>query len=418
VRPPRAPSARAGAIALAALALLAVPLAAPGVAVVPAAVGGGPAWLLGPYGYGLSLSGPVYYACLWLSLIAAVVVWRNAAALGPRVIWPAIAVAIAVFALAPPLLSQDAFSYISYARMSALHGANPYQTAPLAFPGDAAFAHVGWIHAPSAYGPAFTSATRPLGSLGVASAFWVLKAATAIAVAGLAALTAAVARRRGVDPLAAASFVALNPIALVDVVGGAHNDALMMLAAMGGLAAALAGRELLAGTAFALAAAIKISGGLAAPFALAGGDGPRARVRLALGAALALAVIFAATVPLYGHAALDSLALLGDNQDLTTRLSLPRILSNLPLVSIGAARAVALAAYVVLVAWLLLRSWRGADWVRAAGWAGLGLLLATSWILPWYLIWVLPLAAVADDARLQWATLAVCGLQLAYGVPA
>ncbi|MGZ5342833.1 MAG: hypothetical protein ACXWEK_07350, partial [Solirubrobacterales bacterium] len=140
--------------------------------------------------------------------------------------------------------------------------------------------------------------------------------------------------------------------------------------------------------------------------------------RFLLGALAALAAVVALTLSLYGHAALDSLALLGDNQDLTTRLSLPRILSNLPLVSLEAARTGALVAYGAALVWLLAWTWRGGDWVRAAGWATLGLLLATSWILPWYLVWVLPLAAVSKDDALVVAALALCGLQLAYGVPA
>ncbi|MGZ5340682.1 MAG: hypothetical protein ACXWED_04640, partial [Solirubrobacterales bacterium] len=69
------------------LGIVAVPLAAPGTVVVPAAVGQGPDWLLGPYGGGLGLSGPVYYACLWVALVASVVAARHAAALGPRVVW-------------------------------------------------------------------------------------------------------------------------------------------------------------------------------------------------------------------------------------------------------------------------------------------------------------------------------------------
>jgi alpha-1,6-mannosyltransferase len=214
-------------------------------------------------------------------------------------------------------------------------------------------------------------------------------------------------------------------------VGGAHNDAPMMLLAMAGVLAALAGRELAAGAGLALAATVKISGGLAAPFALIQlhsrrrAPSPRdakesARHRILLfwiGAALAIAIVVATTIPLYGHAALDSFALLGDNQNLTTRLSLPRIVSNLPLISLDAARAAALAGFGLALAWLLAWTWRGVDWVRAAGWASLGLLLATSWILPWYLLWVLPLAAVARDRVLVGATVALTALQLAYGVP-
>jgi hypothetical protein len=342
------------------------------------------------------------------------VVVRRARALGARAVWVAIVAAVALFALAPPLLSQDAFSYISYARMSEVHGVNPYDVAPIALPADAAFRYVGWVLAPSAYGPLFSIATRPLGLVGVPAALWTWKAAVALCVLGLALVTGKVARRRGVDPLAAAAFVALNPVVLVDVVGGAHNDAPAMLLAMAGVLAALAGRELAAGAGLALAATVKISGGLAAPFALIGS--PRRGTFLA-GAALALAVVVVATIPLYGHAALDSFGLVSDNQAVTTRLSLPRLVAKLPLISIDLARAVAVAAFGVALAWLLAWTWRGGDWIRAAGWATFGLLLATSWIFPWYLLWVLPLTAVARDRALVAATVALTALQLAYGVP-
>jgi hypothetical protein len=54
---------------------------------------------------------------------------------------------------------------------------------------------------------------------------------------------------------------------------------------------------------------------------------------------------------------------------------------------------------------LLWRTWRGADWLQATGWATL-LLLTSAWLLPWYVVWLLPIAAVAGDARLRAATLA------------
>jgi alpha-1,6-mannosyltransferase len=381
---------------------------------ISAAHGGAPGWLLGPFGDGLGLGGRQYFACLSLALIAYLGVARCASALGPRVVWTAIVAAVVIFALAPPLLSQDAFSYISYARMSEVHGANPYDVAPIALPADAAFRYVGWVLAPSAYGPLFSILTRPLGLVGVPAALWTWKAVVALCVLGLALSTAKVARRRGADPLAAAALVALNPVVLVDVVGGAHNDAPMMLLAMGGVLAALAGREAVAGAGLALAATVKISGGLAAPFALIAS---RRRGSFLAGAALALALVVAATIPLYGHAALDSFGLVADNQSLTTRLSLPRLVAKLPLVTIDEARAAAVAAYALTLAWLVAWTWRGGDWIRAAGWATFGMLLATSWIFPWYLLWVLPLAAVARDRALVAATIALTALQLAYGIP-
>ena len=37
------------------------------------------------------------------------------------------------------------------------------------------------------------------------------------------------------------------------------------------------------------------------------------------------------------------------------------------------------------------------------------LLLATAWLLPWYAVWILPLAAVSADRRLRLAALALAG---------
>ena len=77
----------------------------------------------------------------------------------------------------------------------------------------------------------------------------------------------------------------------------------------------------------------------------------------------------------------------------------------------------ALALYAAALACLLVWTWRGGDWVRAAAWAALGLLLATSWLLPWYLIWPLPLVAISRDRPLQLLTLALTAYQLGARIP-
>lgn len=82
-----------------------------------------------------------------------------------------------------------------------------------------------------------------------------------------------------------------------------------------------------------------------------------------------------------------------------------------------AVRVVALALYAALVIYLLIRTWRGADWLRAAAWASFGLLLATAWLLPWYLIWALPLVALSRDRPLQLLTLALTAFQLPARMP-
>ncbi len=80
-------------------------------------------------------------------------------------------------------------------------------------------------------------------------------------------------------------------------------------------------------------------------------------------------------------------------------------------------RVAALALFGVAVVYLLVRTWRGDDWIRAAAWAGFGLLLATSWLLPWYLLWPLPLAAVSRDRRLAFLLLALTAYQLGARIP-
>jgi alpha-1,6-mannosyltransferase len=47
------------------------------------------------------------------------------------------------------------------------------------------------------------------------------------------------------------------------------------------------------------------------------------------------------------------------------------------------------------------------DWLLAAGWATVAMLLAVTWLMPWYVVWLLPFAALAGSRRLQWAAVAL-----------
>src|SRR5690349_759481 len=207
---------------------------------------------------------------MWVGFAAYLGFLAVAPRLGGRVVWGAIIVLVAGFAVAPVLLSHDVYSYVDYARLGVRHGLDPYVNPPLAAPGDPAFAEVTWTEATSAYGPLLTLATYPLAWLPVGVAVAVLKAVAALSVLGLAAVVSRLAARRGADPLRAAAFVALNPLVLVHVVGGAHNDGLTMLLAMLAVAAILSARELAGGAALVAAIATKASAALVAPFALLG----------------------------------------------------------------------------------------------------------------------------------------------------
>jgi hypothetical protein len=48
---------------------------------------------------------------------------------------------------------------------------------------------------------------------------------------------------------------------------------------------------------------------------------------------------------------------------------------------------------------------RGYDWIAATGWALIALVVGSSWLLGWYMLWPLPFAAIANDRRLRAASL-------------
>ena len=246
------------------------------------------------------------------------------------------------------------------------------------------------------------------------AALWALKAASAASVLGVAALSARLAATRGVEPRTAAAFVALNPLVLVHVVGGAHNEGPMMLLAVAGVAAVLTLQERAGAAAILAAAAVKVSALFVAPFALIGAARRR---RFLLGAGLAIAVLALAGLLAFGPHAFDAIGLAGENQARESHRSLPHHASQLTGVGGGTTRAAALVLYALGFAWLLRWCWLGADWVRAAGWAGLGLLVASGWVLPWYVLWPLPLAALSGDRMLICGLLAFTALHLATRVP-
>jgi hypothetical protein len=271
--------------------------------------------------------------------------------------------------------------------------------------------------------------TYPLAWLPVGVAVAVLKAAAALSVLGIAALVSRIAAWRGIDPLRAAAFVALNPLVLVHVVGGAHNDGLTMLLAMLSIAALLSARELTAGAALAAAIATKTSAALLAPFALLNAtqsptglkgayiDRNRPVGRLLLGAVGAgLAIALAAWLA-FGWDWLHGFGLAGENQSRTSYMSIPITTARLTGLDPDTTRIAAAILFFIAIAYLLTWTWRGGDWIRASSWATLALLLATAWLLPWYLIWLLPLSAISRDRPLQLLTLILTAYQLGARIP-
>jgi alpha-1,6-mannosyltransferase len=400
---------------------------------VLATAGGSPGWLLGPLRFAGArgadgpLAGPLFYAGLWLALILYVAVVAGARGLSRRTVIGAIVALHALFLLAPPLLSHDVFSYIAYARLGVEHGLNPYVHAPVEIPADPVFGYAGSTGAVSVYGPLFTLLSYPLSPLGVPAALWVLKAVAALASLGIVALVWRTAKRLGRDPVAPSLAVGAHPLVLVHAVGGAHNETLVMLVVMAGVALWVAGRDIAGTAAAALAAGLKASAGIVVPFLVLGqGKGVRPLLRRAVAAVAALLAVVIAGLAAFGWDALDSFLVIQSNQGRTSHFSVPQRVAQLlgallPGDRLDYRDAVRLAfalAFAAAFLWLLHRTWRGRiDPIRAAAWATVAVLIASGWLLPWYILWLLPLAALTTDRRLWGAALALSAWMLAIGVP-
>ena len=432
---------------LAALAVICIDAAAAPSRYVPGDIGGWPGWLAGPFGGAGSQLGSGGFQALMLVICAgyaAVLVCSRAlplAALAAGVL-----VAHLILLLGPPLISQDVFGYVAFARMGALHGLDPYTHIPADASADPIFPFVGWPYLHSPYGPLFTLASYAAVPLGVAGGMWALKAVSVLCSLLAVWLTVRAAERLGRSAAFTLAFVGLNPVLLVLAVGGAHNDTLLLLSlslalllsagAAGAAARGAEERSLGAGAkdapgahpraaAVTLAAGVgvKLTAGLVLPFLVLGQHGWGQRLRVALAGAAALVAVALVGVIGFGPHALGFLGAVGEQQQLVATHSVPAETARL--LGIGTPahpapswwRNLWLAGFLVVLAYSLWRTARGADWRAAAGWSTIALLCCTAWLLPWYAVWPLPLAAVCNDRRLVAATLVVCAYAVLIHLP-
>jgi hypothetical protein len=350
----------------------------------------------------------------------------------------------AIFFLAPPLALTDIFNYVNYGRMEVVHNLNPYTSIPILEPhNDPSYDLSNWHQLLSPYGPLFTLLTFAVVPLGVATSFWVLKGLLALFSLGTLFLVWKCARLLGRDPVAAIVLVGLNPIVLVWGLGGDHNDFLMAFfivlgfylllrtrdrldvgdceeAADGGherprtgvrgWLLPLSAPEIGAGAAFITAAAIKASGGVLIPVVLASlVRAPRRLLQVAIGMACAAAATAVVSLIAFGLHIPD----LSTQSRLVTNVSVPNLI-GLALGRGGETESLHLllsAALLVCVALCCVQAWRRRGPITASGWAGVALLVTLSWVLPWYVLWVLPMAALSSSRRLRVAAL-VLGVYL------
>ncbi|WP_377266790.1 polyprenol phosphomannose-dependent alpha 1,6 mannosyltransferase MptB [Peterkaempfera sp. SMS 1(5)a] len=294
--------------------------------------------------------------------------------------------------LAPPLFSRDVYSYLAQGAMVRAH-IDIYAYGPDQLGGPlAAQVPPIWRDTPAPYGPVFLALAAALEPAGVAG----MRLAALGGVALMAALLPRLARRCGADPAAALWLGGLNPLVLLHLVAGAHNDAVMLGLLGAGLLAALAGAPVRATVLVTLAALVKAP---AAPALVAvallwqtqlGGDrhaAARAWAAVAGLAATVTAAVTAATGTGYGWLSALSTPVTPLSWSLTAALG--HAFGDVPLWRAAGLTATAATA---LILW---RRRTRLGPIYALGLTLTALALLGPAIRPWYILWGCFLIAAA-----------------------
>ncbi|MFF7472898.1 polyprenol phosphomannose-dependent alpha 1,6 mannosyltransferase MptB [Streptomyces sp. NPDC008092] len=341
----------------------------------------------------------------------------------PRQLLLVLAVWAAPLLLAPPLFSRDVYSYLAQGAMVDAH-MDVYTSGPAQLGGPLAdeVAPV-WQNTAAPYGPAFMGVASLLSGLTrgeLPAGLFGMRLVALLGVGLMAAALPRLARHSGADPAAALWLGALNPLVLLHLVAGAHNDAIMLGLLGLGLVAALGRWPVLGAVLVTLAALVKAPAalGLLAVIVVQARKG-RSPVRATLTTAIAsgATTVVATAVAGTGYGwirALDT-PVSPHNWALSSLLgrATGRILehfgSDLAPLAVPAWHllGLALTAVTVLLIWVRLRP-------RPVYALGLSLAAVAAFgpaIRPWYAIWGLFLiAAAAPSTSVRHRVAAVTGV--------
>jgi hypothetical protein len=322
-----------------------------------------------------------------------------------------------------PLFSHDAFSYVGQGE-EMTRGFNPYVYPPsdLGVGGNpyADLVDSLWSNATSPYGPVFLASAGWIVALVNHSELAALVGFRVLAVFGLgllAVFTPRLARSYGFDGARAFMLVALNPLVLLHLVAGEHNDALMMGLLVAGLALARERHPIAGVVVCTLAGLVKapaLIGVVYIGWDWAGLGVPwRARLRPLLKAGgisgvVMVAVTYATGLGWGWVAALRNPGAVSSWMDPATGLGglLARLVSGLGLgehtgTIVAVFRGAGLAAAAVIAVVLLVRSDGGVSSLRNCGLTLLAVVVLGPVVQPWYLSWgVILLAPVAEGTAL------------------
>lgn len=411
------------------------------------------------YGHGSEIAtalvyiGVVLLAWAWIRLGREVLAGRvgGRAVLSTAVVW------LVPMLVTPPLFTRDVFSYLAQGALP-LHGFDPYAVGPDVMPGIFTDnVHFFWQDTPAPYGPLFILLAKGTAALagnniilGVILMRLMLCLGLVLLVWALPELT----RRMGGKVPVALWVAVANPLMIIHMVGGGHNDLLVMgLLAVGGLYA-LRGKCLLAIAIVSAAMAVKASAAVALPFVVLiwamQMTGPTRTVRIlkAIGAGIGVFVVTFGLISVAAGVGLGWLPALSAPSMIVNWLSWPTGAGELvhwvinlvftvpkqPFINIARIIGAALLVWIAVKQWLAARD-GGPDALRRAGIVLLAVAVLSPATLPWYLSWGIAFLAMApwsrkhlswlvagslwlvivyypngEDALYNWGYLAVCAL--------
>lgn len=320
-----------------------------------------------------------------------------------------------------PLFSRDAYSYVAQGELMA-HHLNPYVYGPKVLGVSTQFTRLTdplWQQVTSPYGPMFLTfadwIVRMLGTSPLAA----VEGMRGLALIGTLLFAFSlpdIARSYGRDRATAFAIAALNPLVLLHLVAGAHNDALMLGLLAFGYALHRRGYHFAAVVFCAFAALVKVPAALGAVYVgweWAGSDAPiPARIRSLLKAgviSLVTMVVISSALGLgWGWiAGLSNPDTVRSWMDPATGIAL--LVAHL-VGSVGLGdhshliltifRGSALAAAAGLSLWLLWNSQRIGE-LRALGFTLVAFVVLSPVVQPWYAAWGCVMLAPIAERRMR-----------------
>ncbi|SDP02998.1 hypothetical protein SAMN05660199_03053 [Klenkia soli] len=319
-----------------------------------------------------------------------------------------------------PTSSLDVDSYAAVGRLAHL-GLDPYRIFPIAL-GDSFGAAVDpmWRQTPTPYGPVQVALFRFLVDLTGSDQQLAVLAIRAVAVLALVAAVVLVAFAAAPrDRAAAIALTAGNPLVVVHVVGGAHVDVLLGLAAVAVVLLVRRGHTSTAVALAVLATFVKAPGAVLVGYVLlhllrAARPGARAALAraLATAAGVTAAVLVVLPDPLGWLGALGVPGIVRNGTAPSTWLAygLDWLVPGLGLdEALTAGRLVVAVAGAALAAWLLWRAAGGTprQAMATVGLALLALALSGPALYPWYLAWGAFAVAAAGGVRARAALVGI-----------